>query len=59
MRADEDRAVDSFCAWLEDRAWTVERGETLNVVIATHGAQKLRAVVKGRSTNPTIDVDAM
>jgi hypothetical protein len=59
MRGDEERVVDSFCAWLESHGWTVQRGLDFVDVVATRGEEQLLAEAKGRTTAPGLDIHTM
>ncbi|MFF0264670.1 hypothetical protein [Kribbella sp. NPDC004536] len=59
MRGDEERVVAAFCAWLEQHGWTVQREVGFIDVSAQRGDERIYAEVKGRTSEPGLDVDTM
>lgn len=59
MRGGEKRVVDTFCAWLESKGWTVKREVKFVDVVAERGDERLYAEAKGRTECIGLDVDTL
>lgn len=59
MRGDEEQVTTTFCTWLEQHGWTVQREVGFIDVSAQRGEERLYAEVKGRTSSPGLDVDTM
>ena len=59
MIGDEARVVTAFCRYLEADGWSTERESDSVDVVATRGSDRMIAEAKGRTTNPSVDVDTL
>jgi hypothetical protein len=59
MRGDEIRVVEAFAAWLKRDGWDVHREISFVDVYAERGNEQIFAEVKGRATDPGLDVDTL
>jgi hypothetical protein len=59
MRGDEERVVQAFCAFLQQRGWSTEREIGFIDIVAQKDGQQIFAEAKGRTAAVGLDVDTM
>ena len=59
MRGDEIRVAKAYAAWLEADGWDARREINFVDVYAQRGDEQIFAEVKGRTTDPGLDVDTL
>ena len=59
MSGDEIRVVEAYAAWLMADGWDVQREINFVDVYAKRGDEQIFAEVKGRTTDPGLDVDTL
>jgi hypothetical protein len=59
MRGDEARVVEAYACWLERDDWDVQSEIDFVDIYAVRGDEQIYAEVKGRTTDPGLDVDTL
>lgn len=59
MRGDEQRIVNAFAAWLEQRGWQVRREVDFCDLVAIRSEETLYVEAKGRTKALGLDVDTL
>lgn len=59
MRGDEQRVVDTFCAYLSEAGWRVRREVHFCDLVAERGGITLYAEAKGKTSDAGLDVDTL